>query len=111
LFKAKASDLYGMLSINRRAEDKDEGYQRTLSLSRVSSIMKHVIKRKPLPGCIIVALEGASFDSAKGALRIPPGKDVGWVIDGQHRLAGAHEAVSSGVDIELPVVAFLDLTL
>jgi DGQHR domain-containing protein len=44
-----------------------------------------------------------------------PGSDVGWVIDGQHRLAGAHEA-SSGeggnkkVDIELSVIAFIGTT-
>lgn len=33
VFKAKASILFEALSINRKIEDKDEGYQRTLSLS------------------------------------------------------------------------------
>lgn len=32
LFTASASLLFAMLSINRRAEDKDEGYQRVLSV-------------------------------------------------------------------------------
>ncbi len=40
LFKAHASLLYKMLSINRRVEDKDEGYQRALSVSRVGAIAK-----------------------------------------------------------------------
>jgi DGQHR domain-containing protein len=39
---------------------------------------------------------------------IPNRPDSGWVIDGQHRLAGA---TNSDVDIELAVVAFLDLDL
>ena len=40
-------------------------------------------------------------------LTIPAGKDVGWVIDGQHRLAGAHLAAQQGKDIELAVMAVL----
>ena len=49
LFSVKASRLYRMLSINRRIEDKDEGYQRTLSISRVEAISKHILKRKRFP--------------------------------------------------------------
>jgi DGQHR domain-containing protein len=39
---------------------------------------------------------------------IPNKKNAGWVIDGQHRLAGAHQ---SDVDIDIVVMAFLDLPL
>jgi DGQHR domain-containing protein len=41
---------------------------------------------------------------------MPAGTDVGWVIDGQHRLAGAEVASRGGTDIELPVIAFIGLS-
>jgi DGQHR domain-containing protein len=110
-FKLKASVLYGSFSINRRVEGKDEGYQRVLSPSRVGAVSRYIVDRKkPIPGAIIVGIDGtASFDKAKGILTLPPGTDVGWVIDGQHRVAGAAMAAKER-DIELPVVAFLGLS-
>jgi DGQHR domain-containing protein len=111
VFKAKASLLYKSFSINRRIEDKDVGYQRALSPARVQAITRYITQRKkPIPGAVIVCLDKATFDSQKGQISIPAGKDVGWVIDGQHRLAGAEEASRLGTNIELPVVAFLDLS-
>jgi DGQHR domain-containing protein len=110
VFKAKASLLYNFLSINRRIENKDEGYQRALSVSRVEAITRYAKDKKPIPGAIIVSLDNAKFDSKKSELTVPGGADVGWVIDGQHRLAGAEMASRSGTDIELPVVAFIGLS-
>jgi DGQHR domain-containing protein len=109
-FKAKASILYHALSINRRVEDKDEGYQRTLSVARVQAISNYIGRKKPIPGAIIVSFDDATYDSTKGDLTVPSGTNVGWVIDGQHRLAGADAAARGGTDIELPVVAFIGLT-
>lgn len=109
LFKAKASTLYNSLSINRRVEGKEEGYQRALSVSRVQSITRFVTSRKVLPGAIIVTLDGATYNSRTKKLTLPAGSDIGWVIDGQHRLVGAAMASRGGIDVELPVVAFLDL--
>ena len=109
LFKASASAMFHALSINRRVEDKDEGYQRTLSISRVRSIANYIKSNRAIPGAIIVCLDNAAFDSKTGELTLPKGTDVGWVIDGQHRLAGAETAAREGSDIEVPVVAFLGL--
>lgn len=111
LFKAKASQLFSALSINRRIEDKIEGYQRALSVARVEAVMRYLVERKkPIPGAIIICLDKGSFDKKTGILSIPPGEDVGWVIDGQHRLAGASLAASKHKkDIEMAVVAFLGL--
>lgn len=109
MFKAPASTLYGMLSINRRIEDKDEGYQRTLSVSRIRSIANYIKAKRAIPGAIIVSLDNAVFDDKTKDLTVPKGTNVGWVIDGQHRLAGADMAAREGVDIDLPVVAFLGL--
>src|SRR5690349_1107897 len=106
LFKGKASVLFDSLSINRRVPDKDEGYQRVLSSSRVQAITSYIRKNRSIPGAIIVSLDKAQFDTQKQELTIPAGKDVGWVIDGQHRLAGAAMAAREGMDIEFPVVAF-----
>jgi DGQHR domain-containing protein len=108
-FKASASTLFKALSINRRIEDKDEGYQRALSLSRVQAVTRYILQKKPIPGAIIVCFDEATFDRQKAELRVPAGTDVGWVIDGQHRLAGADMAARSGTDIELPVIAFIGL--
>ena len=109
LFKAKASVVYQALSINRRIEDKDEGYQRALSVSRVRSIANYIKSKRAIPGAIIVCLDKAAFDSKNGELTVPKGTDVGWIIDGQHRVAGADMAAREGVDIELPIVAFIEL--
>lgn len=110
LMRDRASALFSRISINRRVEDKDEGYQRALSTSRVESIRRYINSNHVIPGAIIVAFDNASFDADSNELTVPAGTDVGWVIDGQHRLAGAHLAAQDGVDIELPVVAFIGLS-
>ncbi len=110
VFKAKASVLFAALSINRRIEDKDEGYQRVLSPSRVQAITRYVTQKRSIPTAIVISFDKATFNASKRELRVPAGRDVGWVIDGQHRLAGADNAARAGVDIEMPVVAFIGLT-
>jgi len=109
VFTAKASMLFSMLSINRRVEDKKEGYQRTLSVSRVAAISNYLKSGGVIPGAIVVSFDAATFDAKSGVLTVPSGEDVGWVIDGQHRLAGAAEAAGDGTDVDLPVVALLGL--
>ena len=109
LFTAKASVLFASLSINRRVSDKDEGYQRVLSPSRVEAISRFFSEHKAIPGALIASLDKATYDERRRELSIPPGRDVGWIIDGQHRLAGAAVAARTGADVDLPVVAFVGL--
>ena len=99
MFKANASVLYHSFSINRRIEDKDEGYQRVLSPSRVEAVSRYITERKnSIPGAIIVSIdEQSTFDGTKGILTLAAGTDVGWVIDGQHRLVGAAMAARGDV--------------
>lgn len=106
-FKEKASKLWEFASINRREEDKDEGYQRVLSTSRVRAVADYILDGNFIPGSIILGIDRGEYKN--GRLRIQRGKDVAWVIDGQHRLAGAHLASTEGVDIELSVIGLLDL--
>jgi len=106
-FAMPASKLYKAVQINRRSEDKREGYQRALSPSRVRSIVKYISQGGIVPGAIVVSFDSGSFHKGKGELRLTADENIGWVIDGQHRLAGAFEASEAGADVELPVVAFL----
>lgn len=112
VFAMSATELWTIASINRRNRDKDEGYQRVLPQSRVSAISKYIQSGWNIPNAIVLALNGAKFDDTGSNLIIPAGHDVAWVIDGQHRLAGAHEAMqASGQDrYDFAVVAFLDIS-
>lgn len=109
-FTLPASQLWKIISINRRGEDEDRGYQRVLSHSRVEAVADHIKEGKPIPTTVVIALDAATYDDEKRELTIPPGEDIGWVIDGQHRIAGAHEAASER-DISLPIVAFVGASL
>lgn len=106
VFTMSAKTLWSLVQINRRQEDKDIGYQRALSLSRVRKISKFIDANNILPGAILVSFDHGKLHGDK--LLIPNREDAGWVIDGQHRLAGAHEAKT---EISLPVIAFLNLPL
>ena len=105
VFTLKASELWPMVSINRRSETEDRGYQRVLSQARVEAVANHIKSGRPVPNSVLISLDKADYDERTSILTIPKGTDIGWVIDGQHRIAGAHEA-SQDVDIELCVFAF-----
>ena len=61
-FCLSASDLWKSFSINRRVENKDEGYQRILSSSRVSKIAKYIDNNNSLPLNILVSLEKGKYE-------------------------------------------------
>jgi len=109
MFALKASQLWNIAAIARRDDKEKVGYQRILLMSRVEAIAQYIVDGNVIPGAIIVALDNAVFDVETNLVTIPKGKDVAWVIDGQHRLAAAHEAAERGHDIELPVVAFVHI--
>ena len=106
VFNMKASVLWPLVSINRREEDEDRGYQRVLSTARTGAVAEHIRAGNPVPNSVLIALDKATYSAKSGHLSIPAGRDIGWVIDGQHRIAGAHEALPD-VDIELCVFAFV----
>lgn len=106
VFHANGKQLWNLLQINRREEDKEKGYQRALSTSRATKIASFIDQRNMMPTAIIVSLDHATLQQDNKTLRIPNRPDAGWVIDGQHRLGGAHK---SQRDIVFPVVAFIGL--
>lgn len=109
LLAMQAAQLWGLVEINQRVEGKEEGYQRVLSPGRVRSVSKYIVAGGAIPGSVIVSFDSLLFDPASGMLTLPD-NETGWVIDGQHRLAGAHEASQGGHEITLPVAAFEGLS-
>lgn len=107
-FVAPAKDIFNYFAINRRIENKDDGYQRALVMSRVKQIARYIEKGNLLPLSILVTLDKNKYEYLNGKLSIKNEKDVGWIIDGQHRVAGAHE---SNIDINLPIIAFMELNI
>lgn len=108
-FVMKAKELWKIVEINKRDPDQNTGYQRVLSMSRVDAIAKYLDAGNQIPTCILVSLEKPTeIDYKKSELKIPDDNKIGWVIDGQHRLAGAHNA---NVDVEFFVIAYIDLPL
>jgi DGQHR domain-containing protein len=110
LFSASAKTLWSVVRINERDSDKDVGYQRVLSPSRLRAIAKFIQSGKPVPNSVLISFKKgkASVDATGTRLTVENASSSGWIIDGQHRMAGAHQATA---DIELPVVAFLGLDL
>lgn len=107
LFAISAKELFSLVKINRREEDKRAGYQRALLPNRTNAIAKFIDEGNAIPTNIVVALDAAKVIHGGKSIQIDETGDAGWVIDGQHRLAGAYEA--SG-NIELAVTAFLGLS-
>ena len=98
-----------MFSISRKDPDGNKGYQRFLSATRVASVSKYINAGNPIPVSVLVSIDHGKYNSAKSTFTIPRGKDIGWIIDGQHRLAGVAEAASEGHDIEIIVASFVGL--
>jgi DGQHR domain-containing protein len=112
LFVMSASMLWRLTQINKRSEDKDEGYQRALSNARVRNIAKYIQQGGMLAGSVVVSLDEGTYDKGKQQLKLPNKDNIGWIIDGQHRLAGAYEASKKKEnDLSLPVIAFLNLSI
>lgn len=109
-FVLSAKKLWKLLEINRKELDKEEGYQRTLSESRRRVIASYIDAGNPIPNALLIAFDNdaVQYFSEQSELTIPDKKNIGWVIDGQHRLAGAAAAKK---DIDLFVIAFLNLEL
>lgn len=106
-FVAKAKTIWSIVKVNRRESDKDVGYQRTLSTSRVRSLQQYIDAGNFIPNSVLVSFDAGSHLSKDGTkLTVPKKPDAGWVIDGQHRLAGAHE---SSKNLDIVVVAFIGL--
>ncbi len=107
VFPIPAKELYNLVKINRREEDKRKGYQRALLPNRTNLIAKFIDEGNAIPTNIVVAFDKATLSADGKFIEIEEVEDAGWVIDGQHRLAGASEAKE---DITVAVTGFLNLS-
>jgi len=108
VFVADAKKLWDIVAINTKEEDKDEGYQRVLSPARAKKIAQFIDNDNILPNSILVSFDNATLSNDGRTFSVPNDPNAGWVIDGQHRLAGAHRANKS---IKVPVVSFMKLDI
>lgn len=105
----KASLAWEIFSISRKEPEGNKGYQRFLSESRVASVSNYIKAGNPIPVSVLISIDDAKFNKSNSTITIPRGSNVGWIIDGQHRLAGASEAATDNGDIELIIAAFIGL--
>ena len=106
VFSIPAKELFALVKINRREADKSNGYQRALQPNRTEAIAKFIDEGNAIPTNIVIAFDAKKATHDGKQIQIIESDDAGWVIDGQHRLAGAYEAHAK---IDLAVTAFLDL--
>jgi DGQHR domain-containing protein len=106
-----AKTVYKSSRVTRAEEDPEKGYQRLLSETRAKHIANYLDDGNTIPGAIILSSKqeaGIRFDEDKQELSFNLGPDSFIVIDGQHRLYGAHYCEKS---IELPVAILFDLEI
>ncbi len=108
VFACSAKTLWSIVQVNQREEDSEKGYQRAVSEPRVEKIAQFIDADNLIPTSVVISFRHAKLSHDKSQLVVENRKDAGWVIDGQHRLAGGDRA---NKDIMLPVVAFTDLDI
>jgi DGQHR domain-containing protein len=111
LFPCLGKQLWEIVVVNQfDEEDKVEGYQRVLSQARAEAIADFIDDGNLIPNSVLISFDEAEIikHGKAHSLRVPNKENAGWVIDGQHRLAGAF---GSERDVLLPVVAAIGLTL
>jgi DGQHR domain-containing protein len=106
-----ADIIFTSSRVTRAEEDSEKGYQRLLSESRAKHIANYLENGNTIPGAIILSAmkeSGLSFDENTQEVSFKVGPDSFMVIDGQHRLYGAHYCEKS---IELPVAILTNLDI
>jgi DNA sulfur modification protein DndB len=102
----KASIIFKTSKISRADEDPEKGFQRLLSIKRAKDIAEYLNEGNIIPGSLILSAQkktDITFDPESKNLSFPIIENSFLVIDGQHRLYGAHEAEE---DTELLVCIF-----
>lgn len=94
-------------SIVSRADEDTKGYQRLLSEKRAKDIAAYINEGGIIPGCIILSAQAnANLTFKNNEITFDEKNDSFFVIDGQHRLYGAHY---SEKNIGIPVYIFNNL--
>ncbi len=121
LFHAAASEIFQWGFIDRMTPETPKGIQRRLNKTKVRRLKDFLTyDGNSIATSVVVVLDpgAAEFEASKsdgsdshhGRLRLKwkPKKPAGVIVDGQHRVIGAHEfQADSGEDIHLNVVAII----
>ncbi|MBI2388606.1 MAG: DGQHR domain-containing protein [Deltaproteobacteria bacterium] len=97
--------LFPFCAVSRTAEDPEKGYQRHLAEQRARRIAEYLDDGNVIPGSIILSAQSAAalkYDGEQLSFAARPRAFL--VIDGQHRLYGAHMASTGGVLISVCVL-------
>ncbi len=98
-------DLLGRSRPDANRHDSRQGYQRSLTASRIRQVSTYLREEEGvLPTSLLLCIrqpDHASFEPAgvkdsvgePGMLTIPPGVTM-WLVDGQHRLFGLERALT-----------------
>jgi DGQHR domain-containing protein len=117
----KVRTLFPLCFVSRVEEDPEHGYQRLLGKQRPKQIAAYLDSGKVIPGSIVLSAQPEAeleFDRAKGEISFLRREAAFLVVDGQHRLYGAHLAkgdvpivisILMGLDREEEVTYFLDV--
>jgi len=101
---------------NPRAEDPEEGFQRSLDVNRAEAIADYISKGGVIPSSIILSAQGDAdfeYNSKKKTISFNMSLKSFLIIDGQHRVYGfrkLHERGYHDNKIRIPVVIFSELT-
>lgn len=109
-----AKTLFPLCRVERVATNPKDGFQRQLDGPRARRIAKY-LEDRIIPGAIILSAQNehpAHYDKATGDLTISDEPGSLLVIDGQHRLYGAHIASESAnsLNVLLPICILTGLT-
>lgn len=109
-----AKTLFPLCRVERVASNPTEGFQRQLDAPRARRIAKY-LEERIVPGAIILSAQSeypASFDVNSGELTISDQAGSLLVIDGQHRLYGAHIASEGpdAINVVLPICIITGLS-
>jgi DGQHR domain-containing protein len=84
VFSASVKMIYEHFDVSRRIEDKQQGYQRSFSSSRIKKIKNYINQdRGIIPNSILVNLDREKYSYfEKDCIRLPDTESLGLIIDG-----------------------------
>jgi len=106
----KTNDLFPLAKVSRADEDAEKGFQRLLGKQRAKQISEYLKNGNIIPGALVISAQDSSlisYNKTNKKLKIQKHPGSLLVIDGQHRLYGAHE---SGLNIQLVVCILCGLS-
>jgi DGQHR domain-containing protein len=100
-------------STNPRANDPDEGFQRTLDESRAEAIATYIRNGGTIPSSIILSAQQSSlltYNSKNKTITFEITPEAFLILDGQHRVFGFRKLLNEGVKYRVPVIIYNELT-